>query len=162
MENIHSGVGMQKVTGIKSVVLVLCFNRRLAYQRCTTPPLFFHQVSLMLLGREEHTMPTDWSRVKGSGEGLGELRPLFLESIVRTMYLYIYCISNKSQSPNWCYQVAFDDCSPHKCDRLQLVAALQANICDIEAAMKIINVWLLSTFLNDSFHLKVFIHPRKM
>ena len=38
----------------------------------------------MLLGREEHTMPTDWSRVKGSGEGLGELRPLFLESIVRT------------------------------------------------------------------------------
>lgn len=48
------------------------------------PPLFFHQVSLMLLGREEHTMPTDWSRVKGSGEGLGELRPLFLESIVRT------------------------------------------------------------------------------
>ena len=29
-------------------------------------------------------MPTDWSRVKGSGEGLGELRPLFLESIVRT------------------------------------------------------------------------------
>ena len=86
MENIHSGVRMQKVTGIKSLVLVLCFNRRLAYQRCTThPPFFFsHQVSLMLLGREEHTMPTDWSRVKGSGEGLGELRPLFLESIVRT------------------------------------------------------------------------------
>ena len=31
-------------------------------------------------------------------------------------------------------------CSPHKCDMLQLVAALQANICDIEAAMKMINI----------------------
>lgn len=89
MENIHSGVRMQKVTGIKSLVLVLCFNRRLAYQRCAThpPPFFFIRSPLCSLAERNILclLTGQGSRVKGSGEGLGELRPLFLESIVRTI-----------------------------------------------------------------------------